>query len=494
MSMDFAQAMRKQTNQVKTENGAVAYRSTDVSYVLDLYATAGALRTRNMDEIAAKFALAFKENPLLALRLAFYTGDIRGGLGERRTFRTMLRWLAVNAPEAIGKNVGFVPEFNRWDSLYELVGTPAESFAKNLIREQFLEDLQNMRANKPISIMAKWLKSANGSAENTRALGIWTANNLHLSEKQYRKALSAMRSYLQVLETKMSRGDWLSVVYSAVPSRAMMRYRKLFIRKDNARFSKYLESLKKGEAKINASTLYPYDIVEKFLTYGRYFSNAGLSADETVLAEQWKALPNYIEGENNIVVMADVSGSMAGRPIATSIGLAMYFAERNNGPYKDMFMTFSNRPVFVRLQGDNIKERILNLSRAQWDMNTNLGAAFAKVLETAVQNNVAPKDMPKAIVVISDMEIDSASRANWDFYSTVELSYNQYGYKVPNLVFWNVNSRNDTFLVDGNRRGVQLVSGSATSTFKNVLDAIGLDPYQAMLKTLNAERYAGISL
>ena len=294
-----------------------------------------------------------------------------------------------------------------------------------------------------------------------------------------------MRKQIGVVESLMSAGKWDEIKYPEVPSRAMMIYRKAFMKHDEARFNEFIGKVEKGDAKINASTLFPYDIVEKFL-YGRENSK--------VLEAQWKALPDYVEKGSNALVMADVSGSMYGRPLATSIGLAIYFAERNTGAYHNLFMTFSDRPETVILRGETLRQKIDNVNRANWDNNTDLKAAFEKVLAIAEKNNVPQEEMPKAIVVISDMEIDHCGNREWSFYDKMANKFHKAGYVIPNIIFWNVNSRHDVFHADHNRKGVQLASGQSVTVFKQILQNLGYNPVEAMENTINSERYDCITV
>lgn len=480
----FVKAIKVENNLTLTENNQLAYRSTAYSKVLDLYGVAGALRTRTEDEIKTKMAEAFDEDALLATRLLFYLGDIREGLGERRTFRVALEWLAKNHPDVVRANLPLIPHYNRWDSIFVLKGTAVEQEMVVLVDNQLREDITNASRGEPISLLAKWLPSSNGSSPTTRALGRWFAQKLGFTEREYRITLSFLRDHLKVVETRMSAKEWQDIDYSQVPSVAMNRYRKAFHNQDGERFREFLGKVEKGEAKINAGTLYPYDIVEKLM-------HARDSIGREVLEAQWKALPNYVDGEYNVMVMADVSGSMSGRPMATSVGLAIYFAERNKGPYHNLFMTFSYNPQFVQLSGHNLAERIYNARRADWEMNTNLDRAFEQILRLAIDNNLTNDDLPRALIVISDMEIDMASH-NWDFTLLQREKFAHYGYDLPKVIYWNVQSRQDTFLANGNRPGVQLASGQSASVFRNILHSIATTPYEAMVEVLNSERYSAV--
>lgn len=484
--MNFSDVMREESKWTKTENGADAKNTTD-SALLDMFATIGSMRSRSEDEIIQKFELAFQEDPLGAMRCLFWVRDCRGGAGERRAFRVLLPYIAQKHYEELYRNLELIPEYGRWDDFYALIGTPMEEQFWPFISWKLFRDIKEMEAGRPCSLLAKWLKKADASSPNTRKLGIYTAKKLGMSVYDYKRLCVKLRWYIDVVEQRMSANEWDTINYPAVPSRAMMNYRKAFARHDQERFDEYLNKVQSGEQKINSATLYPYDIVEKIL-YGH--------EDSKVLEAQWNNLPDYVDGDVNAVVMADVSGSMNGRPMATSIGLAMYFAERNKGAYHNLFMTFSGRPEFVEVKGETITEKIRFISRANWQMNTDLEAALLKILDVAIENHCSQEEMPKSLIIISDMEIDrcTGQKHGENFYDYVSRAYEEHGYKIPNVVFWNVNSRHDVFLADKNRKGVQLVSGQSASTFKNLIGCVDKTPVEMMYSVLNSERYQAIQI
>lgn len=482
--MDFANAMKEESKFTRTENGAVALNTTSDAR-LDLFGTIGALRDADENRITTLFSEAYAQDKLFATKIAFYARDIREGLGERKTFRTIIRYMAEYHPEALRPNLDLIGVFGRYDDLYELIGTPLEDDMWKTMKNQFEEDLKNLNEGKAISLLAKWIKTADASSTETRKLGILTAQKLGYPVYNFKRIVRSMRKQIGVVESLMSAGKWTEIKYPEVPSRAMMIYRRAFVKHDPDGFSEFINKADKGEVKINASTLYPYDIVEKIL-YGR--------ESNKVLEAQWKALPDYIEQGTNALIMADVSGSMCGRPMATSIGLAIYFAERNTGAYHNLFMTFSSNPQIVTLKGETLRQKIKNAENANWGGNTNLKAAFEKVLDIAEKNNVSQEEMPKAIVVISDMEIDYCGNKNWSFYDKMEKKFRKAGYIIPNIIFWNVDSRHDVFHADAKRKGVQLASGQSVTVFKQVLQNLGYNPVEAMENTINSERYDCITV
>nr|DAP12586.1 MAG TPA: protein of unknown function (DUF2828) [Caudoviricetes sp.] len=482
--MDFANAMKEESKFTRTENGAVALNTTSDAR-LDLFGTIGALRDADENRITTLFSEAYAQDKLFATKIAFYARDIRCGLGERKTFRTIIRYMAEHHPEALRPNLDLIGVFGRYDDLYELIGTPLEDDMWKAMKNQFEEDLKNLNEGKAISLLAKWIKTADASSTETRKLGILTAQKLGYPVYNFKRIVRNMRKQIGVVESLMSAGKWNEIKYPEVPSRAMMIYRRAFAKHDPDGFNEFINKADKGEVKINASTLYPYDIVEKILC-GR--------ENNKVLEAQWKALPNYVEQGTNALIMADVSGSMCGRPMATSIGLAIYFAERNTGAYHNLFMTFSGNPQIVSLKGETLEQKVRNVDKTNWDMNTDLKAAFEKVLDIAEKNNVPQEEMPKAIVVISDMEIDYCGNKDWTFYDKMANKFQKAGYVIPNIIFWNVASRHDVFHADAKRKGVQLASGQSVTVFKQVLQNLGYNPIEAMENTINSERYDCITV
>lgn len=504
--MDFATAMYREGTHKLTENGAFAYDSTVQGALLDLFSQIGALRPRTDREIEQKFAAAFREDKLLATKMLFYAGDIRqGGLGERRTFRICLHWLAENHPEIVNKNIELIPYFNRFDSWFVLCGTKCEKLMWENVAKTLTEDMKAYNASTakkivPVSLLAKWMPSENTSSVKTRQMAMKAMRALHLEPRKYRKMLSALRKHINVVERQMSAGEWGLIDYAKVPSYAMHNYGSAFAKHDHERFDAYLKSVSKGEVKINAATLYPYDLVEKYMNtreVGTHYGDCFVARNENAVVEaQWKALPNYLTKPMNTVVMADVSGSMHGRPMATSIGLAIYLAQRNVGAYRNQYMTFTDQPHFVNIkEGASLLENVQKVASAGVGYSTNLEKAFQEVLDVAVANKVPANQMPKTFVVISDMEIDHYMRPgrHWDFLKVMEARYNAKDYALPRIILWNVNARKDTVLSQD--ENTIFISGQSPSSFKALCQNLdGITAYELMLQVLNGKAYAKVRI
>ena len=489
--MNFAEAANKKSDFTKTENEAVAL-NTSGNKCLDFYSSVGSLREADDIRITRLFAEAFQEDSLLATKIVFYGRDIRGGLGERKTFRKLIKYMAEYHPETLRPNLNLIGYYGRFDDLYSLIGTPLEKEMWKTMKEQFDIDVLNMVDKKEVSLLAKWIKTADASSPNTRKLGIKTAHELGYSVYEFKRLVRELRQYINITERYMSANEWDRIEYSKVPSRAMMTHRKAFINHDETRFSEFINKTLIGEEKINSSTLYPYDLIEKIVNYD-YWNGFKIKEDKTVEA-QWKQLPDYVDSNTSAIVMADTSGSMYGRPLCSALGLAIYFAERNKGAYHNLWMSFSSYPKFHSLKGETLAQKLSSIDMEDWQMSTDLKAAFDLILDVAIKNKVSQDEMPKSIIVISDMEIDRCGNKEWTFYDKMSHKFKKNGYKIPSIVFWNVNSRHDIFHADSTRKGVQLVSGQSTSTFKNLMNCIDKTPVEAMLYTLNSERYNLITI
>jgi hypothetical protein len=494
----FSKAISIESNKTKPEIYANAFKSTNDSLV-DLFGVIGSLRSRNKEEVEDLFARAHAEDPLMAIKMAFYARNIRGGLGERETFRTIIHWLAINHPQQLICNLDYIPHFGRWDDMYALIDTPVENNMWTIVAHQFLDDIEGLRTPEArVSLLGKWLKSANASSEETRRLGRLTAKKLGLSPKQYRVALTKLRERIRIVESQMSANKWEEIEFSEVPSKAMMNYRDAFQRRQPERFDIYMQSLADGDTKINAGALFPYEILERAELRedysGSYYENYFKINDDAVLEAQWKALPNYVEEPANFLVMADTSGSMTGRPMATSISLAIYFAERNRGAFHNQFMTFSRKPQFVEVKGNSLKDKVSCIESII--DNTDLERAFREILSVATLNSVPQEDMPKSLIVISDGEIDSfaSSRSHWSFLSNMQNEFESAGYYLPKVVMWNVASRGDRFIDTINNPNIQFISGSSPSSFKALINGQNFTAQELMYKTLNDEIYSMIHI
>lgn len=473
-------AIKESDNNTLTENGASTFKST-LNANLDFFAMGSALRTRPDNEVVQLFLKAFAEDELMAMKNLFYSRNVRGGQGERKSFRTIINYLGNNYPEVIKKNFENIAFFGRYDDLLSLLDTSLALNVYSFIKAQLNKDIKAYEKSEPISLLAKWLKSENTSSLESRKIASKIRLNLGWSPKQYRKTLSVLRAYSNTLEVKLCSNQWNRIDYKTVPSKANLQYRNAFKKHDEVRYAAFLESVKKGETKINAGTLYPYEIYDKTVS--------SLSTDNTTEA-LWNALPNYMkDSERNILVMADVSGSMSGRPMSISVSLAIYTAERNKGLFSNHYITFSANPVLQQIIGKTLKSKINFIQQTNVGYSTNLQAAFDLVLDTAVKNQLEQKDLPEQIVVISDMEFNDPSIDGKTNHQVLTKKFKDAGYEAPSLVYWNVNSHKNNVAAKAHGKGVILVSGASPAILQSLLSGKRVTPIDQMLETLNQETY-----
>ena len=462
--MTFKQAVANTQLETRTANGMKTFHSS-LSNAVDLFFQIGASRGKN---IIPQFEKAYADDRLVAMRPLFWARDVRGGAGEREIFSQVIRHLEANYPDEIGQIINLTPEFGRWDDLLVLQSVNGRKLAFDKIKQALLVDHDGL--------CAKWMPRKGNDAVALRL-------HLGLTPKGYRKTLVGLT---KVVETAMCSGDWSNINYSHVPSVASARYQKAFGRHDPTGYTLYKEQLKTGEAKINAAAVYPYDVIKSI----RY------EGDKEVALAQWDALPNYI-GDQLVLPMVDVSGSMtcavAGnnnlRCIDISLSLGLYLADKNTGPFKDMFLTFSGDSRIEVLKG-NLIQKMNQLERAHWAMNTDFNRAFDAILKVAKDNDVKAEDMPKYVLALSDMEFDACVEHDDSALAMIKRKYEAAGYEVPNVIFWNLNARPGNSPVKYNQKGAALVSGFSPAIMASILAAKNVDPESIMLETISNERYA----
>lgn len=487
-----------------TENGAVGFNTTGKK-LLDMNFAVSSLRQASDEEIRDMFTKVYFEDKLLATKWLFFAGDVRQGLGERRLFRICFSTLIRTNPKVTINLLKLIPEYTRWDNLTRIVTEESDKdivdAVFNIIKNQIAEDIKNFEENKSISLLAKWMPSINTSSYETKKLAEKYARALDLKPPTYRKMLTKLRKYLKVVEISMSKGDWDKIDYSAVPSRANLIYKDAFMKHDEDRRTEYLESLAKGETKINAGVLFPHDIIAKYLTV--YGWNYSINDYDEAIEQLWKALPDYVKGQGNTICVVDGSGSMYSNKVSDNIScahvaqaLGIYFAERSSGYYKNQYITFSENPQYVDLSnGNSLREKLIIASKYNECANTNIEKVFMMILKTAVDNKLDQSELPANILILSDMEFDGCVESSNGYvyndntlFENIAYTYDQYGYKMPRLVFWNIYSRTGTIPVKENEMGVSLVSGFSTTICDMVLSS-ETDPYKVLVNKLNSERY-----
>lgn len=491
----FMRELKEATNIAFTTNEATAYKST-LSAVYDLFAFGGAYRRKSDEDCRILFQKAYEEDKDLALKCLFYLRDIRGGgQGERRFFRVCFNWLAKNDPRVAANLLPQASEYCRWDDvIYSAADSPLKERAFQICRDQLRLDDSCKGA---VSLCAKWMPSINASSEQTKALANELRRYMKLTQKEYRQLLSRLRKKINVLERLMSAGKWDEIDFSKIPSKAGLKYRNAFARRDIIK-EKYKSFVQDNSKTVNADTLYPYDIVRSALNW------RGDKVDLAAINKYWQNQKDYLEGKPcKMICVCDTSGSMWGTPMNVAIGLSLYCAERIGGPFKNRYISFASRPQLIETVGEDFVEKVLRIYNTNLCDNTNLEATFRLLKETCLRAN--PEDRPETVVVISDMQIDEMTGES--FWGTgggkqwtmdtaeaemdiIMKDWIASGLEPVNLVYWNVNAANPTILQKPNSR-VSFVSGCSPTLFKQIMT--GKQGVDLMLEALLNDRYAPIT-
>ena len=502
MSNTFIEALEKQYNYTFTQNGALAHKSTG-SKVYDLFALGAAFRDRSDEDCILLFKNAFEEDADLALKCLFYIRDCRGGQGERRFFRVCYKWLAEKYPDIAIKNLEQVSEFGRWDDLFYLIGTPVEKEVGELVKYQLKYDMSDAIDNKAISLLGKWMPSENAHSKETKAKARIIREYLCMTSKQYRQMLSKLREHLKVLEKLMSANRWDEIEFSKIPSKAGLIYRNAFARRDILA-ERYKAFIKSDKTKVNADVLYPYEIVREVFKEGKleYTFDEDMyafSIDDTQRAainKYWKNQKDYLNGASpSMMCVIDTSGSMYGNPINVAISLGLYCAERMTGPFANKYISFSSFPQLIETEGIDFVDKVYRIYKKNLCEDTNIEAVFDLLLDTVLSGEAKAEDLPKTLVVISDMEINYMSYwhstdATLTEMERIRKKWESYGLTLPRLVYWNVHSMNNNILDSG--PNVTFVSGCSPILFKMVLT--GKQGFDLMLETLLSERYKKVHI
>ena len=509
---ELLKGLKMESNVTHTTNGAVTYKST-LNKVYDLFATGAAMRSASDDDCKLLFMKAYEEDHELALKCLFYLRDVRGGQGERRFFRVSMNWLANKYPKEAKNLVRFIPEFGRWDDLYCLMDSPVEKEVFKFMYEQALLDV----SCKTPSLLGKWLKSENTSSKESRRLATKTRESFNLTPREYRKMLSALRGKINIVETLMSQNRWNEIEFDKLPSRAGLIYKNAFAKHDVTK-ERYERFIKDTNTKVNAGTLYPYDVVHEAV---KLFSGRGWYSDYRInvpaddvnrlaVNKYWDNLTDYFNNATlNALAVVDTSGSMTSsvgntniHPLDVGISLGLYCADKAKGPFHGHFISFSSRPRLIETEGIDFCDKVCRIYRQNLCENTNIEATFDLVLDTALRNHLKQADLPKTLIVISDMQFDAGrsyyardynhSNRTRSLMENIEAKWNSHGYKMPKLVYWNVNAASGGGNIPmQDKEGVTYVSGASPVIFEMIMS--GKTSIDLMLDKLLSDRYKAIT-
>lgn len=460
-----------------TRNGAFSYKKTTSNRVNLFYKTCRGIDNKELYELLDE---SWSEDKLDTLKLIAYTRDIRGGKGEREIFRKMLEWLSKKDPEVLKNNLKQLLEFCRYDDIFVLFNTQLEEFCVDLLVDTIKKD--NVSKDS-VTLLAKWLPSENNSTDKKYKITKKICEKMKITPRIFRKKyLTPLRKKIDIIETKLCQKLYSDIDFSKIPSYAMKKYKKLFEKSIQEEFTLYKSKLSKGETKINSDILFPHEIVKQ------YMDNKEV---DIIFEEQWKNISQKTNKLKDCLVLSDVSGSMEGTPMYVSIALGILISSNTSENFRDLVLTFETNPRFHNIKADTLLKKIQILSKAPWGGSTNFYRAMLKILEVSVQNNIKQEDMPKKLIVISDMQFDMADRSYYSNYQSLVNLYKTKGYDVPGVVFWNVNGcSKDSPVNDQNEQNVSLVSGFSKDILNCILEGNDFSPYSTMRTAIDNPRYS----
>ena len=425
---------------------------------------------------------AYVENKEVALRIAQWVRDVRGGAGEREIFRQILKYLDKHEPTDAARLLLKVPEIGRWDDIFVVESKANRTKALTMLGDALRE--KN-------GLAAKWTPRKGELAVEIRKF-------FGMSPKFYRKSLVELT---KVVEQEMCAKAWDEINFSHVPSVAHSRYKKAFFR-NTQEYAKYVAELTKDpkdrnvNVKINSGAVFPYDVLKGVI--GSYHNNYN-ATELGALQAQWDAMENFI-GDANVLPLVDVSGSMTCKAggyhsksettcLDVAVSLGLYVADKNKGKFKDTFLTFSGSPELLHLKG-NIVQKVKQMTDSNWGMNTDLVKAMSKILSVAKEGNVSQEEMPEVLLIMSDMQFDQCARFDDSAMEMIARKYEAAGYELPKIVFWNLNAA-DNVPAKFNTSGVALVSGFSPVIMTAVLggDTEKFTPEAIMMKAIMVPRY-----
>jgi uncharacterized protein DUF2828 len=480
--MNFFECLK---NITYTNNNAISLKSSNNNQI-DLFYYV--LRDTSEEDIFKLADLSWEENQLNTLKIIAYVRDCRGGKGERECGRLLLKWLANKSKKNFELNlIYYLKEYGRFDDIIYVLNTEHVIFICKLFEKQLREDLYNMEREKEISLLSKWLPSENKSIDKKYKFYTKLCKTMQITKQMLRKYyITPLRKYLNIIESKMCSQQWDLINFNLVPSLAMFRYGKqknVFEKRSLDKFNEWKIGLAINKTKVNASILFPHQIIHQY----KY------STMDLLLEAQWKELikkGKTYENLKNTIVLSDVSGSMEGLPIEISIALGLFISELANDNYKNIIITFEENPKIFNIQGESLYSKIESIRNAPWGGNTNFIKAIELILNLGINNKILNKDMPKRLIIVSDMQFDQADSSNLlTNYQKVKELFKNSNYDLPHLVFWNVTGDCRNIPTSHDDENVSLVSGYSIDILKSILHNKKITPYDTLLSAINNTRY-----
>ena len=536
---NFATAM--QDKKEYTWNGAISIakpdRKNECNGRISLFFKA--IRTLNIPTLHQYIREAVTEDVDDTFILAFNIRDCRGGKGERLLGRYALIWLFLNHTKKFMKIAHHITSYGRWDDLLwlwpkvldleegidakstlskialinknhncNILGADELSIIRSaqlqiveIMGNQLITDLNLMQNGKPITLCAKWAPTQKDSLDFKHQTVHTICTIMKWSYKEYRtKYTSPLRQYLKIVERFMCSNTWDDIDYSKVPSCAMKKLKKSFEKHSPDTFMDWKVKLNKGEVSINAKQLFPHEIIYELKQNG--------SLSTPILEAQWKVLEDETDKLGvlkDTLCVVDTSGSMGSwgyhtrgtklptfTPMDVSIALGLLISNSVKGVFHNHVITFHSDPTFQVLNDSTLEQRFRTIRDIPWGGSTNIQGTFDLILNKAKRHNLKPEDMPKKILILSDMQFNIAegygknSKTN---FKVIKEKYASHGYERPSIIFWNIAANIGDFPVTVDENNTAMVAGFTTSILRALLKHDKFTSLSIMREVLDSDRY-----
>lgn len=458
-----------------TTNGGVSLMTTENCFV-DFFMMF--VRGIDTDVINKYLTECWNIDPVKTVALIFHARDRKNGKKEKNISNRAMIWLKHNKCNTYRKNLyTYITKYGSWkDIMYISTKHSRNDFEINTIATQLLNDKDCIQRgdHKNVSLCAKWASSEGDKYDINFHIAHKIALSLYPDDedimKKYRKEiLVPLRKKIDIVETYMSSNRWNEIKYENVPAVATKRLKKVFQKHDPEGYAQYLNDVAKGAKKINITGILPHELVKFYIEGNEY--------NETI-EQQWKAILKNIKDEgilSNMLAIVDVSGSMINnssvKPIEPAIALGILISECNEGLFHNKIISFDSKPEIFDIKGDNLFEKVKNIRyNLSAGTSTNFEGTFDLLLNMGKMFDVKPEQMPKKVIVLSDMQFDEASDTDTNEYTIHECIINKYKdtiYKPPQFIYWNLSSSHDeTFPVKAVSSNVAMISGFSEQLLK----------------------------
>ena len=404
----------------------------------------------------------------------------------------------------------------------------------NVINAQITDDLDNMNNNKPCSLVAKWVPREKSKKfgwihqclaksyfeQFGNSTNGWTKRAIDKAQTYYRKRLSSLNKYIDTVQVKQCGHMWKSIDFDKVTSITMMKQRLSFLNdmgESNSdriicrqKMLQYIEEVKAGEKEIKGKNTSMSDFVKAALNIQ---DGENEEQERFIINEAWKNNSSNTKSLENVIAMVDTSSSMDNdnsNPLFTAMGLGIRIAEKSK--LGKRIMTFNSNPSWINLEECiDFVDEVKLVRDADWGKNTDFHKAMNLILDQIKTNKIPAEDVEDLVLVVfSDMQFDAEETISGPVsgpiksvetiipiisqkFHDVGIEVCGKGYKMPHILFWNLQSTNG-FPDLSYQNNITMLSGYSPALFNSFIQSStnglkDVSPWRMLTNMLNNRRY-----